>query len=136
MEPTHAWHLPDPALRSPWLGCVLTQRKMCPGPVVVVYASPIRGLERSPWAPGRHPTRPDPWLDFFYLGQIQPVPLGLGKQPTDCGRSCFGSHSTTSGDSTVKAMGTKKTTERGNDRNIARENGTPTNFEAIRSDSP
>src|SRR3989442_9433504 len=50
MEPTHAWHLHDPALRTPWLGCVLSQRKMCPGPVVVVYASPIRGLERSPWA--------------------------------------------------------------------------------------
>src|SRR3989442_13283417 len=97
MEPTHAWHLPDPALRSPWLGCVLTQRKMCPGPVVVVYASPIRGLERSPWAPGRHPTRPDPWLDFFYLGQIQPVPLGLGKQPTDCGRDGLGGPRTTSG---------------------------------------
>jgi len=24
MEPTHAWHLHDPALRTPWLGCVLS----------------------------------------------------------------------------------------------------------------
>ena len=45
----------------------------------------------------------------IYLGQIQPAPLGLGKQPTDCGRSCFGSHSTTSGNSTVKAMVMKNT---------------------------
>ena len=45
----------------------------------------------------------------FYLGQIQPVPLGLGKQPTDCGSSCFGSHSTTSGNSTVKAIVAKNT---------------------------
>ena len=44
-----------------------------------------------------------------YLGQIQPAPLGLGKQPTDCGRSCFGSHSTTSGNSAVKAMVMKNT---------------------------
>jgi hypothetical protein len=44
-----------------------------------------------------------------YLGQIQPAPLGLGKQPTDCGSSCFGSHSTTSGNSTVKAMVKKNT---------------------------
>ena len=44
-----------------------------------------------------------------YLGQIHPAPLGLGKQPTDCGRSCFGSHSTTSGNSTVKAMVMKNT---------------------------
>ncbi len=44
-----------------------------------------------------------------YLGQIQPAPLGLGKQPTDCGRSCFGSHSTTSGNSTVKAIVMKNT---------------------------
>src|SRR5206468_12922240 len=71
-----------------------------------------------------------------YLGQIQPAPLGLGKQPTDCGSSCFGSHSTTSGNSAVKAMVKKNTMERGSDRSIARENGTPTNFDAISSDSP
>ena len=45
-----------------------------------------------------------------YLGQIQPAPLGLGKQPTDCGRSCFGSHSTTSGNIIVNAMVMKNTT--------------------------
>src|SRR2546430_246134 len=56
----------------------------------------------------------------FYLGQIQPVPLGSGKQPTDCGSSCFGSHSTTSGNSTVKAIVAKNTMKRGSDRNIAR----------------
>ena len=45
-----------------------------------------------------------------YFGQMNPEPLGLGKQPTDCGNSCLGSHSTTSGKSTVKAMVKKKTT--------------------------
>ena len=44
-----------------------------------------------------------------YWGQIQPAPLGLWKQPTDCGRSCFGSHRTTSGNSTVNAMVMKNT---------------------------
>jgi len=43
------------------------------------------------------------------LGQIQPVPDGFGKQPTDCGSSCFGSQSTTSGNSTVKAIVMKNT---------------------------
>ena len=45
-----------------------------------------------------------------YFGQMNPEPLGLGKQPTDWGNSCLGSHSTTSGKSTVKAIVTKKTT--------------------------
>src|SRR5262245_11918499 len=49
-------------------------------------------------------------LDTGYFGQMNPWPLGLGKQPTDCGSSCFGSHSTTSGKSTVKPMVKKKTT--------------------------
>ena len=44
-----------------------------------------------------------------YGGQIYPAPLGLGKQPTDCGRNCFGSHSTTSGNSTTKPMVTRNT---------------------------
>ena len=44
-----------------------------------------------------------------YPGQMYPAPLGLGKQPTDCGSSHFGSHSTTSGNSTVNAMVTKNT---------------------------
>src|SRR6266571_611358 len=44
-----------------------------------------------------------------YWGQIQPLPLGFGKQPTDCGSSCFGSHSTTSGKSTVNAIVMKNT---------------------------
>src|SRR5437867_2282468 len=40
MEPTHAGHLHHPALarrlHTPWLGCVLGQRQVGPGPVVVV----------------------------------------------------------------------------------------------------
>src|SRR5258706_7247884 len=37
----------------------------------------------APPPPARlNPHRPS------YLGQIQPAPLGLGEQPTDCGRSC------------------------------------------------
>ena len=40
---------------------------------------------------------------------MYPAPAGLGKQPTDCGSNHFGSHSTTSGKNTVKAMVTKKT---------------------------
>jgi len=59
---------------------------------------------------GGGPPDPAPVLRAGYLGQIHPVPLGLWKQPTDCGSSCFGSHSTTSGNSTVKAMVTRKTT--------------------------
>src|SRR5437773_8039172 len=39
MEPAHAGHLHHPALarrlHTPWLGCVLRQRQVCPGPVVV-----------------------------------------------------------------------------------------------------
>jgi hypothetical protein len=67
---------------------------------------------------------------------MYPTPLGLGKQPTDCGSSCFGSHNTTSGSITVNAMVTKNTTYSGSDRTSARLNGTPTNFEATSSDRP
>jgi len=51
-----------------------------------------------------------PILERTYLGQIQPAPLGLRKQPTDCGRNHFGNHSTTSGNNAVKAMVMKNTT--------------------------
>ncbi len=43
-------------------------------------------------------------------GQIQPGPSGARKQPTDCGSSILGSHSTTSGKKIVKAIATKNTT--------------------------
>ena len=42
-------------------------------------------------------------------GQIYPLPLGFLKQPTDSGSSDFGSHSTTSGNSTQKAMVNRNT---------------------------
>jgi hypothetical protein len=41
---------------------------------------------------------------------MYPLPLGLRKHPTDSGKSCFGSHSTTLGNSTVKAITAKNTT--------------------------
>lgn len=44
-----------------------------------------------------------------YGGQMYPAPVGLGKQPTDCGRKNFGSHRTTWGKNTVNAMVRKKT---------------------------
>jgi hypothetical protein len=44
-----------------------------------------------------------------YGGQIQPVPLGLGKQPTDCGKNIFGNHSTTFGNNTTKPITKMKT---------------------------
>src|SRR5262252_4195908 len=71
-----------------------------------------------------------------YGGQMYPVPVGDLKQPTDSGRNCFGSHSTTLGNSTVKAMVKKKTTYSGSERTSARLKGTPTYFAATNSDRP
>jgi hypothetical protein len=50
-----------------------------------------------------------PGAGVVYGGQMYPAPVGLGKQPTDCGRNHFGSHRTTCGNSTVNAMVRKKT---------------------------
>ena len=43
-------------------------------------------------------------------GQISPVPLGLWKHPTEAGKTCFGSQSTTSGKYMQNAIVAKKTT--------------------------
>jgi hypothetical protein len=53
---------------------------------------------------GAGPARPGDY------GQMYPLPLGFLKQPTDSGSSCFGSHSTTFGNCTQKAMVIRKTT--------------------------
>jgi hypothetical protein len=62
---------------------------------------------------------------------MYPMPDRFGKQSTDCGGSHFGSQRTTSGNSTVNAMVMKNTMWTGNDRNIARWNGAPTNLERV-----
>jgi hypothetical protein len=48
--------------------------------------------------------------DTACYGQIYPAPLGFLKQPTDSGKRCFGSHSTTSGRKIDAAIVAKKTT--------------------------
>ena len=45
-----------------------------------------------------------------YCGQMYPAPVGLLKQPTDSGITCFGSHSTTFGKKIVNVMVNRKTT--------------------------
>src|SRR6266550_2183954 len=48
-------------------------------------------------------------LSGHYHGQIYPLPVGLLKHPTDSGNSIFGSHKTTSGKNTQKAMVSRNT---------------------------
>src|SRR6185436_11860028 len=69
-------------------------------------------------------------------GQIYPFPSGDLKQPTDSGKSCFGSHRTTFGKSTVKAIVARNTTYIGRLRTSALPKPTPTYFDATSSDNP
>src|SRR5205823_9850395 len=71
-----------------------------------------------------------------YGGQMNPVPSGALKHPTDCGRNCFGSHNTTFGNITVNAMVRKNTIYNGSERTTALPKLTPTYFDATSSESP
>src|SRR5262249_6974529 len=54
-------------------------------------------------------------IQVAYGGQIYPGPVGDLKQPTDSGRNCLGSHNTTLGNITVKAMVKRNTTYSGSE---------------------